>query len=59
MAADGARSSSGSSGNAGSLAIAASSTPGSVGWVRSPTVSTPMSRRVSYGTYSTTSRRKM
>jgi hypothetical protein len=44
IAADGARSSSGSSGYAGSLAIAASSTPGSVGWVRSPTVRTRASR---------------
>src|SRR4249920_3728752 len=38
IAADGAWSSSGSSLKTGSLLIAASSTPGNVGWVRSPTV---------------------
>ena len=43
----------------GWVTVAASSTPGSVGWERSPIVRIPMSTRSSYDRYSTASRRKM
>ena len=58
IASDGGRSSNGRSIDV-ALGVVASSTPGNVGWSRSPTVMMPIASRFSFGMYATARRRKM